>query len=65
MWYWTWGGWALAFVVSFACLEGYALYSPTGMTLSRVVYNASLAWPFLMGLVAGGLAVHFWWHWTP
>jgi hypothetical protein len=37
-------------------------------TLSRMVWNATVAWPlvpFVAGVVCGGLAVHFWWHWCP
>lgn len=33
-------------------------------TLSRMVWNATKAWPplpFVAGVVVGGLAVHFWW----
>lgn len=62
-----WTVWILAFVTSFAFLEGYALMHHT-LTLSRYVWDASENWPpliFLLGLVVGGLAVHFWWHWAP
>jgi len=37
-------------------------------TLSRMIYETNNAWPFfstLVGLVLGGLLVHFFWHWCP
>jgi hypothetical protein len=37
-------------------------------TLSRRMVLASRAWPLMpwvMGVVVGGLAVHFWWPWCP
>jgi hypothetical protein len=64
---WVWAGWLAVLVVSFGIFEGYAL--ATGRkTLSRFTWNLTKAWPplpFVCGLVAGGLAVHFWWHWCP
>ncbi len=66
-WTWVWPLWILALITSFAVFEYVAL--TTGRTtLSRWVWNASKAWPplvFVAGLIAGGLAVHFWWHWCP
>jgi hypothetical protein len=62
-----WTGWLLAVAVSFAVIEGLAMASG-GTTLSRYVWEVSLAWPPLLvlyGMVVGGLAVHFWWHWSP
>jgi hypothetical protein len=60
---WTWAGWLLLLIVSFAILEGWAL--ATGRTtLSRSVWTWSRNWPmlpFVAGLVAGCLACHFWW----
>ena len=64
---WVWVGWLLVIVASFAAFEGYALH--TGRTtLSRFTWTISQKWPpmpFVLGLIAGGLAVHFWWHWCP
>jgi len=37
-------------------------------SLSRAVWTLTTAWPpliFLIGLVVGGLVVHFWWRWDP
>jgi predicted outer membrane lipoprotein len=37
-------------------------------SLSHAVYTVGAKWPlsiFLMGMFAGGLAVHFFWHWCP
>lgn len=62
-----WTGWLLAIVVTFAVFETYALVRHK-LTLSRYTYNISASWPlsiFLLGLLAGGLAVHFFWHWCP
>lgn len=62
-----WTGWLLAIVISFGLIEGLAIaWGDT--TLSRYVWEISLKWPLIMvlyGMVAGGLAVHFWWHWSP
>lgn len=58
-------------IVVFALMEGYALNRAdpeAGLTLSRYVYEASRAWPllvFVLGQLTGGLAVHFFWHWSP
>lgn len=64
---WVWLAWILVTAIAFACFEGYALATDR-TTLSRFTWNASQAWPplpFICGLVVGGLAVHFWWHWCP
>lgn len=64
---WIWSAWLLALIVTFAVLEGYAL-ARGKLTLSRYTYDISASWPlsiFLLGLLAGGLAVHFWWHFCP
>jgi len=62
-----WTGWLLAILVSFGAIEGVAIaWGDT--TLSRYVWELSLAWPPILviyGMVVGGLAVHFWWHWMP
>lgn len=67
----AWTAMILVNIVVFAVLETYALSRGNpddGLTLSRYVYDITQAWPlaiFLLGLLSGGLAVHFWWHWDP
>ena len=64
---WAWTAWLLVIAVSFAVLEGYALRSGR-TTLSRYVVSASRAWPllpFVLGLIIGVLANHFFWPWCP
>ncbi len=66
-----WTALIIANIVIFAILEGYALSRSDpdgGITLSRYVWEASKAWPplvFLLGMIVGGLVVHFWWPWDP
>jgi hypothetical protein len=63
-----WLIWLGLFAASFAVLEGLALHSGTPTTFSDYVVWASSVWgplPVVFGWVTGGLAVHFWWHWTP
>lgn len=63
----AWTLWLLAIIGSFALLEGYALWRGQ-LTLSRYTWAISKAWPpliFVLGLICGGLAVHFWWSWCP
>lgn len=65
-WYLIWAAWFLAIVVTFGALESAAWN--TGVTLSRAVWDLSSHWPliiYLWGNLTGGLAVHFWWHWSP
>ena len=60
---WAWTGWLLFLIASFAVFEGYAIRTHR-TTLSAFVWALSKGWPplpFVCGLVAGGLAVHFWW----
>lgn len=60
---WVWLTWLIAIAATFAALEGHALHNNRN-TLSRVVWNATKAWPplpFIVGLVVGILAAHFWW----
>jgi hypothetical protein len=56
-------------IVFFAYFEKRAFDFPTSQnTLSRWIYNMGQSWPlsiWLMGMLAGGLAVHFFWHWDP
>lgn len=57
---------AIAF---FAYFEWRALAHPDrGNTLSHFIYTIGSQWPlsiWIMGMFAGGLAVHFFWHWCP
>lgn len=64
--------WIIGTVVAitfFAFFEWYAFKYPQRQnTLSRWIYNLGQTWPlsiWLMGMLAGGLAVHFFWHWDP
>lgn len=68
MWDLIWTLWVAAILVSFAIFETLAIKRPGGKTLSRFVWEVSKAWPplpFVLGLLVGGLAVHFWWPWCP
>ena len=53
----------------FAYFEARAFRHPQRQnTLSHAVYTIGSKWPlsiFIMGMFAGGLAVHFFWHWCP
>lgn len=57
---------AIAF---FAYFEWRAFKYPLRQnTLSRFIWTIGQNWPlsiWLMGMFAGGLAVHFFWHWDP
>lgn len=58
-----WAVWLLTIVCSFALFEGLALYRGTP-TLSRWVWTVSKRFPlfpWVVGVLTGGLAVHFWW----
>lgn len=59
----------LAAIFFFAFWEAYAFrHGDRVNTLSRAVYTLGQTWPlsiWLMGAFAGGLAVHFFWHWCP
>jgi hypothetical protein len=54
---------------AFAFFEWYAFRHPERQnTLSRTIYSIGSKWPlsiWIMGVFAGGLAVHFFWHWCP
>ena len=61
---------SLAWLLAVIVLLGYEAFAlKTGRrTLSRQMWIWTQAWPlmpFLWGLVTGGLAVHFFWHWCP
>jgi predicted permease len=57
---------AIAF---FAYFEARAFrYPQRQFTLSHWIFTIGSTWPlsiFLMGMLCGGLAVHFFWHWCP
>lgn len=59
-----WAAWLLVPVLcGFAVLEGYALANGKP-TLSECVWLATKTWPplpFVVGVIVGGLAAHFWW----
>lgn len=58
-----WGLWLLAIAATFVIAEAFALYT-NRPTLSRTVWNVNKAWPplgWLVGLIAGFLASHFFW----
>lgn len=56
-------------VLFFIFFEARAFRHPDRQnTLSRFIFNIGETWPlsiFLMGMLTGGLAVHFFWHWCP
>jgi hypothetical protein len=61
-----WTAFLFAVLIVFAVLETRALLRPGGITLSRYTATIGAKFPmsiFLAGLIVGGLAVHFWWHW--
>ena len=59
----------LVAIAFFAIFEGAAFKHPERYnTLSHFIYTVGSKWPlsiWLMGMFAGGLAVHFFWHWCP
>lgn len=64
--------WAIglfAAVVFFGYFEARAFRHPERQnTLSKTIYDIGAEFPlsiFIMGMFAGGLAVHFFWHWCP
>lgn len=64
----AWLVWLAVIVGGFAVIEGMALASGTPSTLSDFVVWLSGVWgplPFVLGVIVGGMAVHFWWHWRP
>lgn len=64
---WIWPILLASWVVSFAIFETIALMN-NGLTLSMFTWHVSEAWPpiiWICGVLVGGLAVHFWWHWNP
>ena len=64
---WIWVCWLVAAAVSFAAIEGVAI-ARGKTTLSRLTVTCTAAFPpliWMIGVLCGGLAVHFWWHWCP
>lgn len=63
-----WACWLVGIALTFAVPEYLALSGHGGTTLSSFMWQTTLSWPlweFIWGLLIGGLAVHFWWHWNP
>lgn len=61
--------WLALGVITFAYLEHHFWGR---LTLSRFVHETTKRFPLLtfatglfLGLLIGGLGVHFWWHWCP
>ena len=59
----------LAWVVATVFLFSYEWWAleTNHQSLSRAMVTMTTAWPpliFLIGIVVGGLAVHFWWKWN-
>lgn len=56
-------------IIFFAVFETYALRHPDRLnTLSMAIYKLGASWPlsiWICGVFAGGLAVHFFWHFCP
>jgi hypothetical protein len=66
-WYWVWTGVLAGMIALVAVPEVYAIMTG-GKTLSQFTAEVCTAWPpmiWILGVMAGGLAVHFWWRWTP
>lgn len=65
MWYWAL--WLLGIIITFAVPEGIAIWKH-GTTFSQFMATMQYEWPLWMyvwGVLMGGLAVHFFWHWVP
>lgn len=64
-----WIGGLIGAVLFFAFWEWYAFRHPERTnTLSRWIYDLGSKWPlsiWIMGVFAGVLASHFFWHWCP
>lgn len=63
--WWAWLGFLIA---SFAVGETYALQTGKIPSLSMFTWRVFQKWPLIavvFGMLFGGLAVHFFWHWCP
>ena len=63
-----WSVYLIGVVAFFGILESMAFNHEGGLTLSRFIYNANQAWPLtgvFIGMIFGGLLVHFFWNWDP
>lgn len=64
-----WLGGLIGAIVFFAVVEAYAFKHPDRVnTLSREIAHIGAVFPlsiWFMGVFAGGLAVHFFWHFCP
>jgi hypothetical protein len=59
----VWVVWLILIAVSFGAFETYALVN-NKTTLSRLTWDASKEFPllpWLVGVIVGVLATHFWW----
>jgi len=60
---WIWAAWWIFLFVSFALIESFAI-AKNKTTLSRFMWSASKSFPllpFIVGLIVGVLACHFFW----
>jgi hypothetical protein len=58
-----WAVWLFVIAASFSIMEAWSLHENTS-TLSRFVWTITYyfpIFPWLVGNLTGGLAVHFWW----
>lgn len=59
----------IAAILFFIIFEARAFRHPDRQnTLSRAIYNVGASWPlsiWIMGVLAGSLATHFFWHFCP
>ncbi len=66
---WMWIVWYTVSIGLFALFEEFALKHPDRQwTLSRTMAWVGAKWPlsiFLLGMLFGGLGVHFYWHFCP
>jgi hypothetical protein len=64
-----WIVWWLLAIGLFAVFERYAFDHPDRCnTLSRFMWSLGQKWPLsiaLLGMLFGGLLVHFYWNWCP
>ena len=69
MYNWVWLVGLVCAVLFFGIVEAMAVRHPTRInTLSHVIAQIGATWPlsiWICGVFAGGLAVHFFWHFCP